>query len=141
MLIVDISLHIPIPLFKLRVSLQWLSKLRQLQSPQSCRFSVGVSSYPLAKEPSSEAWGQLTHGWGMVSGCSDMSMDPRSSHVKSVQHTWCPWVLNPSFPSHRMAANPVYLRMCGCLEEPLFSNFEPNVRCLHPSATGPHDNL
>ena len=30
---------------------------------------------------------QLNHGWGMVSGFSDMSMDPGSLQVEVVQHT------------------------------------------------------
>ena len=38
----------------------------------------------LAQEPSSEARGQLTNGCGTVSGCSDLSMDPGSSHVEAL---------------------------------------------------------
>ena len=57
---VDISLRAPIPLFRIRISPQWLSRLRWPLRPQSCQFSMGVSffySYPLAWESSSEAWG------------------------------------------------------------------------------------
>ena len=48
MLIVDISSRTPISLFRLRVSPQWLSRLRRLWQPRSLRFSVRVSSLPLA---------------------------------------------------------------------------------------------
>ena len=34
-----------------------------------------------------------------------MSLDPWSSHVESVQHTWHSWISNRSYPSPRLAAN------------------------------------
>ena len=52
-----------------------------------------------------EARGQLTCGWGTFSGCPDMSMDSKSSHVETVQHIWHSWVSNRSCPSPRLAAN------------------------------------
>ena len=42
-LLVDIGSRAPVPLLSLRVSPQWLSGLRWLWRPRSCRVSVGVS--------------------------------------------------------------------------------------------------
>ena len=84
--------HVSQPLRRMEVT----KDLKELKGCQQFTTVFPGTLDHLAQEPSSEARVQLTHGWGTVSGCSDMSMDPRSSHVEALQRTWHSWVSNRS---------------------------------------------